>query len=328
MGSMSVRPTWAGAPRLADGAGRQDAQSRLSPRRWSGIRTSTRRVSPRRSTTQLNDKLSLFGNFGQYVYQQFSPNDNSGSLGFANYDGYQFAWQGGVNYKFGDRKSAKVAVGFYNYYRVRPSDLQLSSTNPELQRVRRPLCQGPAEYLPTTLGHAGLAFNNGVNNLRYCGDSLGSQLPARRASMRASSEMSPTTPRQTTAPRRAATAPGQPGSGLAAGLAVGTNMGLTMNQVAAKKNTGRRAPTGSKSISTHWIRISSTPTSSKAGPTCRGCSLRLPTAQPTRSSPPFASGKPIASNANGPTPGSNPDIPNVQPITSYKLLQFDLTWKF
>ena len=33
-------------------------------------------------------------------------------------------------------------------------------------------------------------------------------------------------------------------------------------------------------------------------------------------------------NANGPTPGSNPDIPNVQPLTSYKILQFDLTWKF
>jgi hypothetical protein len=33
-------------------------------------------------------------------------------------------------------------------------------------------------------------------------------------------------------------------------------------------------------------------------------------------------------NQGGPTPGSNADLPTVAPITSYKLLQFDLTWKF
>ena len=32
--------------------------------------------------------------------------------------------------------------------------------------------------------------------------------------------------------------------------------------------------------------------------------------------------------ADGPTPGSNPDLSNVQPINRYKLLQLDFGWKF
>ena len=63
----------------------------------------------------LNDSLTLFGNFGQYVYQQYTPDSANGSLTFNTYDGYQFAWQGGATYKFGEIKSAKAAVGLYNY---------------------------------------------------------------------------------------------------------------------------------------------------------------------------------------------------------------------
>ena len=33
-------------------------------------------------------------------------------------------------------------------------------------------------------------------------------------------------------------------------------------------------------------------------------------------------------NGDGPTPGSNPDLSNVQPINRYKLLQLDFGWKF
>jgi hypothetical protein len=33
-------------------------------------------------------------------------------------------------------------------------------------------------------------------------------------------------------------------------------------------------------------------------------------------------------NQDGPTPGANQDMPNVQPLSSYRLLQLDLTWKF
>ena len=54
--------------------------------------------------------VTAFGNFGQYVYQTYNPQTDS-----VAHDGYQFAWQGGVDYKFAKATSAKVAVGFYNY---------------------------------------------------------------------------------------------------------------------------------------------------------------------------------------------------------------------
>src|SRR5689334_22436963 len=102
----------------------------------------------------VNDKLTLFGNFGQFVYQQFSPNDNSGGLGFASHDGYMFGWQGGASYKFTEVVSGRAAVSFYNYSGMSHG----SAFNSVPNGFAGPFARGPQNTLPAN----NLAFHNGV----------------------------------------------------------------------------------------------------------------------------------------------------------------------
>ena len=97
----------------------------------------------------VNDQLSLFGNFGQYVYAQFSQTPiTGGNIDFANHDGYQFAWQGGVNYKFARKPRAKVAVSLYNYSGFASPGRSIRCAATQRERLRRPLRQWPAEHHP------------------------------------------------------------------------------------------------------------------------------------------------------------------------------------
>jgi len=63
-----------------------------------------------------NDRLTLFGNFAQLVYQD-NPTDSTKSvdIGFHSNDIYILGWQGGVAYKFTSDVSARAGVAYYNY---------------------------------------------------------------------------------------------------------------------------------------------------------------------------------------------------------------------
>ncbi|HXX02303.1 MAG TPA: putative porin, partial [Candidatus Acidoferrales bacterium] len=121
----------------------------------------------------VNDKLSLFANFGQFVYQNFIPNSTSGGFGGISNDGYLFAWQGGVGYKFDAETNAKVGLTFYNYTGFPGTYLTgggafTSSTVGGPNGFGGPFANGTlgaANSYPTN--QAGLQFANGVNNLRY-----------------------------------------------------------------------------------------------------------------------------------------------------------------
>src|SRR5690242_3551100 len=106
----------------------------------------------------VNDRLTLFGNFGQFVYQQFSPNDNSGGVGFASHDGYQFGWQGGAAYKFDEKVSARAAISFYNYAGMS----RATAFNNVANGFSGPFARGAQN---TTVA-SNLAFHNGTNGLR------------------------------------------------------------------------------------------------------------------------------------------------------------------
>ncbi len=63
----------------------------------------------------LNDRWTLFGNFGQFVYADVGTDSTRNNLGFSSEDGYLLAWQAGVNWKFAADSAAKLGVTWYNY---------------------------------------------------------------------------------------------------------------------------------------------------------------------------------------------------------------------
>ncbi len=69
-------------------------------------------------------QADFFANFGQFIYQDVNPNYASGGLGINGAQGqngrniFQFAWQGGLTYHFNTNTFAKVAATFYDYVNV------------------------------------------------------------------------------------------------------------------------------------------------------------------------------------------------------------------
>ncbi len=123
-----------------------------------------------------------------------------------------------MNYKFGERKSAKAAVGLLQLLRDEPCGPRLYVQSPTGSPAPLPKAR---RILTPCFGH--YCWRTGVRQRReqsaHCRDSLGSQFPARRHRCGASSEISRTTPRQThRAAARQLWLAGQPGFSLAAGL--------------------------------------------------------------------------------------------------------------
>jgi hypothetical protein len=274
----------------------------------------------------LNEQLSLFANFGQYVYSQFSPNDNSGGLGYASNEGYQYAWQGGVNYKFGERKSAKAAVTFYNYSGFGTPASFAGTANPSSNGFAGPFAFGAQNTQPTT--PAGLAFANGLNGLRYFEVPWEVNYPFGSLDARLFGDLAYNIQANQRAAQGSYASLGSQGLAWQLGLSVGTNVGLTMNQVAAKKGTWE-ARAYWQQLDLNALDPNLIDSDFFEGRTnLQGLFLAFAYSPTDAIITTIRFGQAHRLNANGPTPGSNPDIPNVQPLTSYKLLQLDLTWKF
>lgn len=64
----------------------------------------------------INDRLSLFANFAQMVYQDNSTDSTSSvEIGFHSNDVYILGWQGGAAYKITPDVTLRGGVSFYNY---------------------------------------------------------------------------------------------------------------------------------------------------------------------------------------------------------------------
>ena len=184
----------------------------------------------------LKDGVSVFANFGQYVYSQFAPNDDSGSLGFAGYEGYQFVWQVGVGYRFGERRSVKVAVGFYHYSGFGTPDFSgAPNDNPEASGFAGPFAFGPENTLPDT--PAGLAFANGLNGLRYVEVPWEVDFPIDRLDAAVFGDWSYNIQAEQRAEEGSYAFLGDEATAYQLGFAIGSNLGLVLNQVAPKKKT-------------------------------------------------------------------------------------------
>jgi putative porin len=284
----------------------------------------------------LNDSLSLFGNFGQYVYSQFSPNDDNGSLGYASYDGYQFAWQGGVNYKFGERKSAKAAVSFYNYSGFSHSNSFSGSGNPNSSGFAGPFACGAQNTQPTgaaavgcpVAGTTGLAFANGINGLRYFEIPWEVNYPLGGIDTRLFGDLAYNIDADQRAAQGTYASVGSQGLAWQVGVAVGTSIGLVMNTNAAKK--------GAWEARAYWQQLDLNALDPnlidsdffEGRTNLQGLFFAVAYSPTDAIITTLRFGQAHRINQNAPTPGSNPDIPTVQPISSYKLLQLDLTWKF
>ncbi|HXX00384.1 MAG TPA: putative porin, partial [Candidatus Acidoferrales bacterium] len=187
----------------------------------------------------VNDNLNLFANFGQYVYQSFSPNETSGGFGGVDNNGYMFAWQGGVGYKFAPETNARVGLSFYNYAGF-PGTVVTGtpSINTNPNGFGGPFAfstTGAPNTYPTN--QAGLNFANGVNNLRYWELPVEVNFPIGGISAQVFGDMSYNIQADDRAQKGSFASLGSQAFAYQAGMSVGTNIGLTMNRVAAKKNT-------------------------------------------------------------------------------------------
>jgi hypothetical protein len=276
---------------------------------------------------ELNDHVGLFANLGQYVYSQFAPNDDSGTLGFAGYEGYQFVWQVGMDTTFGERKSARVALGFYHYSGFGAPDFPGSANNnPSSSGFAGPFAFGPQNTLPDS--PAGLAFANGLNSLRYLEVPWEVNFPIGSIDASVFGDLSYNIQASDRAAQGSYASLGSQGTAYQLGLSVGTNLGLAMNQVAAKKNTW--------DVRAYWQSIGLNALDPNiidadffGGRTnMQGVFLAAGYSPTDAIITALRLGDAHRVNGAGPTPGSNPDLSNVQPMDSFKLLQVDLGWRF
>jgi hypothetical protein len=63
----------------------------------------------------LNDRLTLFGNFGQFVYRDLTPDVSKDEIGFNGQDAYLLGYQVGATYKFTGTTALKAAATYYQY---------------------------------------------------------------------------------------------------------------------------------------------------------------------------------------------------------------------
>jgi hypothetical protein len=275
----------------------------------------------------LKEQVSLFANFGQYVYSQFAPSDDSGNLGFAGYEGYQFAWQVGVSHKFGERRSAKVALGFYHYSGFGTPDFTgASNNNPDSSGFAGPFASGPQNTLPNS--PAGLAFANGLNGLRYVEAPWEVNFPIGSIDACVFGDWSYNIQASDRAAEGSYAFLGSEATAYQLGLSVGTSLGLVLNQVAAEKNTWE-ARVYWQSIGLNALDPNIIDSDFFEGRTnMQGAFLAIAYSPTDAIITALRLGDAHRVNGGGPTPGSNADIPSVQPINGYKLLQLDLIWKF
>ncbi len=316
---------WRATPWLTVQAGRMPNPVYTTPMVWDPD------INPdglaERINFPLNDSLTLFGNFGQYVYAQFSPNDDNGTLGFGSYEGYQFAWQGGINYKFAEKTSAKVAVSFYNYSGFsHGAGFMSSAQNNTSNGFSGPFANGAIQTTATSA--AGLRFSNGLNSLRYFEVPWEVNFPIGGLSARAFGDLAYNIQANQRAAQGSFASLGSQGLAWQLGLAVGTNIGLSTNAVAAKKNTWE-ARAYWQQIDLNALDPNLIDSDFFEGRTnLQGLFLAVAYSPTDAIITTVRFGEAHRLNESGPTPGSNPDIPLVQPLTNYRLLQLDLTWKF
>lgn len=263
---------------------------------------------------KLTDSLEVFGNFAQIVYRDVNPDQiNSVNLGFHSNDGLMFGFQGGATYKLSPETNLKAAVSYYDY------------------------SNAPANQVYTGVGKSPLPNNdayfisqNALNNLQVLEVPFEVNFPVLGRSMRVFGDFATNLDGDSRA-RHAAVVTGKPvekGSN-AYQLGVGYgNLGLVYGTTAKK---------GSWEVRAYWQRIEQYALDTNLtdsdffegranlqGVYLAGAYSLTDSIIGTLR---YGYAQRINKNIAG-TGGSNPDLPYLNPIDDYRLLQFDLTWRF
>ncbi|MEO8626596.1 MAG: putative porin [Betaproteobacteria bacterium] len=260
-------------------------------------------------TYKIGDSLELFGNFAQMVYQDVNPDQTRGvDLGFHKKDAFMLGWQGGATYKFTPDMNVKGALTYYNY-------VGLGNSTPFTG-------DGPPPAAATAAYFNG---QNGINDLRVVEVPLEFNFPLWGRNARVFGDFAKNLDGHDRA-RAAGHAGVSEDKAFQFGVAYGT-LGLV---------TGATSKKGAWEVRTYYQRIEQFAldpnlidsdffegrtnlkgvyvagayglTDSMIGTLRYGYAQRI--------------------NHTLGTGGSNPDLPYLNPIDDYRLIQFDLTWKF
>jgi len=129
-------------------------------------------------------RADFFATFGQFVYQDFSPNNSSAGLGGlgsfnqSNPDIYQLAWEGGLTYQFTERFSVKAAATIYQYFGIQTSTAESGSSSAPYYSdgyVGEGAYTGPGSAYPVN-GWSGYGLNNtapGYQSQGYANNQVG-----------------------------------------------------------------------------------------------------------------------------------------------------------
>ena len=270
---------------------------------------------------KLGDSFELFGNFAQIIYQDVNPDQTNGSdLGFHKKDAFLLGWQGGGTYKFNAETNLKAAISYFQYV-----GLACTSTNVTTATANPNGFCGPF-IGQNNATNAGSQSQNGINNLRVLEIPFEFNFPVFGRSARVFGDVAKNLDGDARA--RAAGFPQYGDNDKAYQLGVGYgNLGLVYGTTSKK---------GTWEVRTYWQRIEQyaldpnlTDSDFFEGRTnVQGLYVAGAYSWTDSIISTLRYGFAHRVNGNLGTGGSNPDLPTINPLTDYRLIQFDLTWRF
>jgi hypothetical protein len=270
----------------------------------------------------VGDKLDLFANFGQFIYQETDLDS-----GIPSSDTFMLAWQVGANVKLNQDMSLKLAPVLYNYTGLGSSTgLKLPYTGQGFDDGTNP--NTPADFNQNGINDllvleipAEFNFKIGKYNARAFGDFAYNFEGGSRA-------RAAFTANQGAAP--AGTPLAHPFTGEDKAYQVGFgfgNLGLVYGLTARKNTWEARA---------YWQHVEQYATDVnildsdffEGRANLQGVYGAFAYSFTDSIIGTFRYGYAQRINNNIGTGGTNPDLPELNPIRNYHILQLDLTWKF
>jgi hypothetical protein len=270
---------------------------------------------------KVNDSFTAFATFGQWMYQDFNPdNTDYQSLGYNKQDLLMYAWEIGSQYKISDSTSLRGAINYYTYTGGKTGGFKTNFTG---------------EPTVTANGNFNNAANQiGVNDLRVIEVPLEFKFPLFRYSGMLYGNFAKNLDASDRAAHAGKAAYSDQDKAYQAGLSIGSQ-GLTYGPTqgpvygtTAKKGTWEARTyyqrveqfsidpnladsdffEGRTNMKGYYVAFAYTPADALITTVRYGQAKRL-------------------NDALG-TGGDNPDLPALNPVTDYKLMQFDMTLRF
>jgi Putative porin len=270
---------------------------------------------------KVNDSFTAFATFGQWMYQDFNPDNTTwSSLGFNKQDLFMYAWEAGAQYKISDSSSLRGAVNYYTY------------TGGKTGGFRATFSGEPTATANGNFNDA--ARQIGVNNLRVIEVPLEFKFPLFRYSGILYGNIAKNLDGANRAANAGKSAYANQDKAYQAGFSIGSQglaYGPTQGPV-----YGTTAKKGTWEARTYWQRVEQYALDPnlvdsdffEGRTNMQGYYLAFAYTPVDAVITTFRYGQGKRLNEALGTGGDNPDLPALNPITDYKLVQFDLTVRF